>query len=151
MRVPKSASVSTTALYTTDTGNDRVRQVNSAGTISAYAGNGYTLAQTGNGGPAIEAGLSTPEGEVFDPAGDVFIADSANNRIQEIAAATHTQYGISMTAGDVYTIAGHATGASGSSGDGGPATSAYLNSPEAIAMDASGNFFIADTNNCRIP
>jgi RHS repeat-associated protein len=150
MSAPQGASVSATTLYTADTGNNRVRQVNSSGTISAYAGNGYTLATTGDGGAAIQAGLSTPEGEVFDPAGDVFIADSANNRIQEIAATTHTQYGISMTAGDVYTIAGHATGAAGSSGDGGTAASAYLNSPESIAEDSSGNLYIADTNNCRI-
>ena len=73
-------------MYVLDTGNNRVRQVSTAGTISAYAGSGFTLATTGNGGPAITAGLSTPEGEVFDAAGDVFIADSANNRIQEIAA-----------------------------------------------------------------
>jgi RHS repeat-associated protein len=150
MNAPESASVSATTLYTADTGNNRVRQVNSSGTISAYAGNGYTLAQTGNGGAAIDAGLATPEGEVFDAAGDVFIADSANNRIQEIAAATHTQYGISMTAGDVYTIAGNAQGAPGSGGNGGQATSAHLNSPESIAEGSAGNLYIADTNNCRI-
>jgi RHS repeat-associated protein len=150
MNAPQSASVSSTTLYTADTGNNRVRQVNSSGTISAYAGNGYTLAQTGNGGAAIDAGLATPEGEVFDAAGDVFIADSANNRIQEIVATTHSQFGISMTAGDVYTIAGNAQGASGSSGDGGKATSGYLNSPESIASDSAGNLYIADTNNCRI-
>ena len=56
----------------------------------------------------------------------MFIADAANNRVQEIAATSHTQYGIAMTAGDVYTIAGQANGRSGLRGDGGPATSAYL-------------------------
>ncbi|HEY5989389.1 MAG TPA: hypothetical protein VIV12_23870, partial [Streptosporangiaceae bacterium] len=150
MSAPQSASVSSTTLYAADTGNNRVRQVNTAGTISGYAGNGFTLATTGNGGPAIEAGLSTPEGEVFDPNGDVFIADSANNRIQEIAATTHNQYGISMTAGDVYTIAGTAKGTAGKSGNGGAATSALLNSPESIAEDSAGNLYIADSENCRI-
>ena len=147
---PQSAAAGPSTMYVLDTGNNRVRQVSTAGTISGYAGSGFTLATTGNGGPAITAGLSTPEGEVFDAAGDVFIADSANNRIQEIAATTHTQYGIAMTAGDVYTIAGQATGTAGHSGDGGPAASAYLSSPESIAEDASGNLYIADTNNCRI-
>ncbi|MBO0823825.1 MAG: hypothetical protein J2P29_05885 [Actinobacteria bacterium] len=65
-------------------------------TISTYAGNGWTLPTAGNGGPAVNAGLNTPEGEVFDANGDVIIADSANNRIQEIAATTHTQWGVPM-------------------------------------------------------
>ena len=80
----------------------------------------------------------------------MFIADAWNNRIQEIAAHSHTQFGISMTGGDVYTVAGNAQGSNGTSGDGGKATSAYLYLPQAIAADSAGNLYIADSDNCRI-
>ncbi len=150
MNAPDSASVSATTLYTADTGNNRVRQVNSAGTISGYAGNGYTLAQTGNGGPATDAGLGGPEGVASDAHGDIYVVDSVNGRVQEIAASTHTQWGISMTAGDVYTIAGSASGRSGDAGDGGAATSALLDNPDSVAVDAAGDVYLADYDNCQI-
>ena len=149
MRGPGGVAVGS-VIYTSDTGNNRAREVSSAGVISELAGNGGTLAQTGDGGSAFMAGLAGPQGEVFDAAGNMYIADTVNNRIQEIAAVSHTQYGIAMTAGDVYTIAGSATGAQGSSGDGGQATAALLNTPMSVSMDAAGNLYIADTNNCRV-
>ena len=130
-------------MYVLDTNNQRIRVVNSAGTISAYAGTGYTLAQAGNGGPALTAGLNKPEGEAFDASGDVFIADSASNRVQEIAATTHTQYGISMTAGDVYTVDGSAAGTAGT-------TAALLKDPEGLVIDSSGNLYIDDAGNNRV-
>jgi hypothetical protein len=70
-----------------------------------------------------------------DASGDLFIADTGNNRIREVVQAT----------GNIITVAG--TGTAGYSGDGGAATAAQLNSPEGVAVDASGDLFIADTGN----
>jgi len=138
------------AIYIADEANNRVREVNSTDVISTYAGDGWGVADAGNGGPAVNAALYNPEGEAFDSAGDVFIADAWNNRIQEIAAHTHTQFGVSMTAGDVYTVAGNAQGSNGTSGDGSLATSGYLYLPQSIATDSAGDLYIADSDNCRI-
>ena len=138
-------------VYIVDTFNNRVREVSaSTAKISEFAGNGGTFAQDGDGGPAVTAGLFQPGGEAADAAGDIYIADLGNNRVQEIAATSHTQWGIAMTAGDVYTIAGSAIGLPGLSGDGGPARSALLNGPDMVVVDAAGDVFIADEDNNRI-
>ena len=88
-----------------------------------------------------------------DPAGDLYIADTANNRAQFVAAATCSSScpsGLSSTtANDIYTVAGSASGASGSSGDGGAATSALLCGPAGVALDPGGVLYIADTTNNR--
>jgi RHS repeat-associated protein len=94
--------------------------------------------------------LSSPADSGADAAGDVFISNNGANNVVEIAAATHTQFGISMTAGNAYVVAGSAAGTAGSSGNGGVATSALLNGPAGVAVDASGNLYIADTGNNRI-
>ena len=137
-------------MYLADATNNVVREVTTAGTISTYAGNGYTVASSGNGGTAAQAALNNPLQEAFDSHGDIYIADAGNNRIQEIASYTHTQWGISMTGGDVYTVAGQGTGQTGSLADGGQAIYSYLNDPWSIAVDPSGNLYIADTSNNRI-
>ncbi|HEY1620069.1 MAG TPA: RHS repeat-associated core domain-containing protein [Streptosporangiaceae bacterium] len=138
-------------LYIGDTGNDEAREVSaSPAGISDLAGDGYTTLTAGNGGPAATSGLNLPQSEAFDAAGDVFIADGNNNRVQEIAAYSHEQFGITMTAGDIYTVAGSAAGAQGSSGDGGKATKALLYDPQAVAVSAAGNLYIDDGGNSRI-
>jgi RHS repeat-associated protein len=138
-------------LVAADTGNNQVRDVSSSTEkISDAAGDGYTAASAGNGGAATAAGLNIPQAEAFDAGGDVFIADGNSNRVEEIAASSHKQFGITMTAGDVYTVAGSATGVQGISGDGGKATSALLYDPQAVAISAAGNLYIDDGGNSRI-
>ena len=110
-------------LLIADTSNNEIRLVNATtASISDWAGGAGQFAQEGDGGVATAAGLESPSGVASDAAGDIFVADTAGNRVQEIAAASHTQFGIAMTAGDVYTVAGSAAGYGGLSGDGGPAT-----------------------------
>ena len=94
----------------------------------------YTIAGT-------DGSLYAPDGVAVDSAGNIYIADSGNNRVREIAAVTGTQWGIAMTAGNIYTVAG---GSYGTSGDGGAATSAQLECPSKVALDAAGDLYIAD-------
>ena len=139
-----------------DTNNVRIRviaastgtfygQSMTAGDISTVAGGGAAL---GDGGPATSAQLSGPYGVALDGAGNLVICDAGHARIRVVAAKTGTFYGQSMTAGDIYTIAG--TGTLGFAGDGGPATSAELNNPQGMAVDTAGNLLIADNNNARV-
>ncbi|HEY3732654.1 MAG TPA: hypothetical protein VGL63_01955 [Streptosporangiaceae bacterium] len=144
-------------LVIADTRNQRIRVVAessgtfygkpmTAGDIYTVAGNG-TGGFAGDGGPATSAKLSFPSGVAVDHAGNLLIADSLNSRIRVVAASTGTFYGQPMTAGDIYTVAG----SNGSTlGDGGPATSAFLNLPNTVAVDAAGNLVIADTDDSRI-
>jgi RHS repeat-associated protein len=138
-------------LYIADSDNNRIREVNaSTAKIATTAGTGGMLGTVGDGGPATTAALSNPAGIATDAKGNVYIADTNNQRVQEIAATSHTQFGIAMTAGDVYTIAGSPVGVTGDTGDGGPATSALLDSPIAVAVDAAGDVYVADYGNNRI-
>jgi uncharacterized protein (TIGR03437 family) len=114
--------------------NSRVRKI-SGGIINTIAGGQSLFA--GDGGPATSAQLNIihpPSGMATDAAGNVYIADTYNNRIRKVAPS-----------GIITTMAGNGTG--GYSGDGGPATSAQLQNPTGLAMDAAGNLYIADTNN----
>jgi sugar lactone lactonase YvrE len=104
------------------------------GTISTIGGNGYG-GDTGDGGPATGASLSSPAGEAVDPAGNLFLADSLSDGVREVVQAT----------GTIIAVAG--TGTAGYSGDNGPATKAELNDPTSVAVDFAGNLFIADSKN----
>jgi hypothetical protein len=117
------------------------------GHIYTVAGNG-TFGFSGDGGPATAAGLRIPEDVVVDGTGNLVVADSGNNRVRVVAAGTGTFYGQSMTAGDIYTVAGNGT--FGFSGDGGPATAAGVASPGQTAVDGAGNLVIADSGNDRV-
>ena len=118
-----------------------------AGDIYTIAGGGPTGA-LGDDGPATDAYLNGPRDVAVDPAGNVVISDTNDERIRVVAANTGTFYGIPMTAEDIYTVAGN--GNHGHSGDGGPATSARLNTPLGVAVDGAGNLVIADNGNSRI-
>jgi len=120
-------------LFIADSGNNVIREVTSNGIITTVAGTG-TAGYTGNGGPATSAELDDPTGVAVDSSGDLFIADSGNNVIREVTPS-----------GIITTVAG--TGTGGYSGDGGTATSAQLNDPTGIALDSSGDLFIADSGN----
>jgi sugar lactone lactonase YvrE len=124
-------------LYFAETGNHVVRKLSSGGIITTVAGNGVQ-GFSGDNGPATAAELDSPAGLALDAAGDLYIADSHNHRIREVAAAT----------GIVATIAG--TGVAGFSGDGGMATAARLDLPTALALDAFGNLYVADSGNHRV-
>jgi hypothetical protein len=129
-------------LYINDYYNLRVRKISPAGIISTVAGNG-TVAFTGDGGLAVDAGLDQPTHAVADVAGSLYIADSLNNVIRKVDASTD----VNLFAGDGFDAG---TSQGGFSGDGGPATKAELNIPEGIALDAAGDIFIADMVNARV-
>jgi len=136
-------------VYIADTHNNRIRIVNSAGTINTFAGNG-TAGFSGDGGLATAAEMINPTGVAVDILGNVYIADLDNNRIREVYAGGSMFYtpGVIYQPGNIYTIAG--TGSAGFSGDGGLSVSAKLNSPYGITVDASFNLYIPDYDNARI-
>src|SRR6185312_9473195 len=111
-------------LYIADFGNNRIRVIGSNGNIYTAAGNG-TVGLGGDSGPPLSAQLHFPSGMAFDSAGNLYFADSQNNRIREISS------------GIITTVAG----------DG---TTAQLNQPSAVAFDSAGSLYIADTGNNRI-
>jgi len=104
-------------------------------TISTIAGTGVA-GYSGDAGPAAAAEMNNPRGVAVDSAGNIYIADQSNNRIRKVSA------------GQITTVAG--TGAAGFNGDGGQATSAELNQPIRVSVDAQGNLYIADSSNVRV-
>jgi hypothetical protein len=145
-------------LYMADYENNRVRVVPAAtgtlfgvpvtaGDITTVAGDG-TWGYAGDDGAATSAQLAYPAGVALDASGNLVICDSGNNVLRVVATTTGTFYGRSMTAGDIYTVAG--TGTAGSAGDGGPATSAELDQPAGVAVDAHGDLVVADLGASRV-
>ena len=122
------------SVYIADSGKQRVLQV-SAGIVTVIAGRGSPSPE-GDGGPAIHAQLYMPSGVAADSSGNLYIADTGNNVIRMVSQ------------GAIPTVAGNGT--AGYGGDGGPAPSAQLASPVAVAVDGSGNLYIADAGNYAI-
>jgi len=124
-------------LFIADSANHRIRRVDLAsGTITTLAG-GATAGAAGDGGPAVAAQLEDPKAVWVAPAGDLYIADSGNERIRRVDPS-----------GTISTIAG--TGVQGYSGDGGPAIAAQFDGPRGLAGDGAGNLYVADDNNHRV-
>ena len=135
--IPRAVVVDTAGtLFIAAFRKHRILAVVTSGEVSVVAGTGsYGFA--GDGGPATSALLAIPHGLAVDPAGNLYIADSGNNRVRRIDASTQT----------ITTVAGNGTSKFG--GDGGLAMSAGM-SPSDVALDSPGNLFIVDFNNNRI-
>jgi uncharacterized protein (TIGR03437 family) len=123
-------------LYVSDMGLNQVLKITPAGVISIAAGTG-AAGFGGDGGPAAQAMLNAPAGIAFDSQGTLYIADSGNSRIRTVTAD-----------GNIHTIAG--TGLPGFAGDGSTADFASFSNPLGVAVDGSGNVYVADTGNNRL-
>jgi sugar lactone lactonase YvrE len=134
--VPTSVAVAPNGdVYFSDQPSHQVLKL-SRGVLSVVAGNGFS-GFSGDGGPAVSAALAGPAGVAVDSKGNLFVADQNNQRVRRIS-----------TDGTISTVAGN--GGAGFSGDGQQATSATIGIPSSVAIDASGNLYIADLGNRRI-
>jgi hypothetical protein len=118
-----------------------------AGNIYAVAGDGLDTHTFANGVPATSSGLFLPVGIAVDSHGNLIIGDSDNNEVRIVAAATGTYYGVSVSAGDIYALAGDHHGGMG--GDGGPSTAALVCEPDWITVH-DGNVIFDDACNGRV-
>jgi len=137
LNAPQSVAVDTAGnVYIADSGNLRVRVVGTNGNISTFAGNGNP-GYAGDGGAAGSASFYLPTAVATDRSGNVYIADYSVGVVRRVSSG-----------GTISTVAGN--GGSGYSGDGGPATSAQLNGPSALALDPAGNLYIAQLADSRV-
>ena len=131
-------------LYIADQTNHRIRKVDTSGTITTVAGSGPFGGDldggfSGDGGPATRPGSTNPEGVAVDASGNLYIADTGNNRIRKSRAPRHHHDGCGRSMG------------SGLSGDGGPATFRPISTiPAGVAVDDAGNLYIADLGNNKV-
>jgi sugar lactone lactonase YvrE len=124
-------------LYIADFDNQRVRRVSVDGIITTVAGTGQA-GSSGDNGPAINARLNAPDYLVFDPAGNLFIAEDFGHRVRKVSPD-----------GMITTVAGGGKPVSGV-GDGGPATNASIVWPHGLALDREDNLFIAEAGRERV-
>jgi len=125
--------------YISDTLSNRIFKVDTSGNLTVFAGN-ILGNESGDGGPATDASLSSPTGIALDSAGNLYIADSGNDKIREVVAAT----------GIIQTVAGTGNTCSSACGDGMLATSAELNAPAGVWLDGQNNIYIADTGDYTV-
>lgn len=123
-------------IYIGDATNNRIRKINTSGIISTFAGTGVS-GSLGDGGLATAAQFYAPGKMGFDKFGNLYVADNGNRKVRKITVA-----------GIITTVAG--TGMGGSTGDGGPATSATFTYPFGISVDTTGNVYIDDYSNRRV-
>jgi Abnormal spindle-like microcephaly-assoc'd, ASPM-SPD-2-Hydin/FG-GAP-like repeat len=136
LRLPQDLVVDEVGnLYVADTDNNVIRKIaGDTGIITTIAGNG-SFGYSGDGGPAISAMLAAPTSVALDAAGNLYVSDFGNNVVRKIDAMTSV---ITTVAGGGWELGNDGLG------DGGPATSARLYGPMAVALDTVGNLYIAD-------
>jgi hypothetical protein len=179
LNYPQAIAVdSSGVLYIADTRNCRIRRVGRSGVITTYAGTGQ-CSNDGDGGAATSAMFLEPRAVTVDSLGSVFVADKqlcmdgctyfvrmidpSTGIIRHSQTALNINYLATDGSAQVYytddaavrtlgmeIVAGQTTGNTGSGGDEGPATGAYLSTPTGIAFDASGNMYVADRDNHRV-
>ena len=124
-----------TVIFVADTANHVIRKVDTvAATVTIYAGTAGSSGLSGDGAAATAAQLSSPSDVVLDSLGNLYIADTGNNRIRKVA-----------TNGTISTLSGGALGASD-----GPIATATFNQPRGLGIDSANNIYVADTDNNRI-
>ena len=134
--------------YIADSAAHVVCKVDASGIISIVAGTGAS-GDGGDGGAANAAGLNSPGGVAVDGTGNLYIADTGNDRIRKVTASSGVISGSSI----ISTVAGtlsRPVGPTGYNGDNQPAGNAWLNNPSGVAFDGAGNLYIADRTNNRI-
>lgn len=137
LSLPTGVAVDTLGnILIADSKNQRIRRIDNTGTIHTYAGNG-DQGYGGDGASALDASFNVPHSVAADANGDLFVADSLNQRIRRV-----------RNDGIIVTVAGN--GESGYKGDNADATSAMLTMPLGVSTDGNGNLLIADTGNNRI-
>jgi uncharacterized protein YjiK len=142
-------------IYIADADNNSIREISTSGTLSTIAGSSEPCPQSscGDGKKAINAQLNAPQGVAVDAAGNVYIADTGDNRVRCVVVAANGCGGSTSPVGDIVAFAGSLTACNvptNACGDGGPAVNANLNSPAGVALDSSGNVYITDTGDNRI-
>jgi sugar lactone lactonase YvrE len=146
-------------LFIADMTNYLIRRVDTNGTITTIAGNTHLCNDPttlcGDGQNAMAAQMSYPTGIATDAAGNVYIADTVDNRVRvvNLQSTAITVAGVHINPGAINTIAGNGTpcaGGTNACGDGGSAKAANLNNPQGVAVDAAGNVYIADSGDRRI-
>jgi trimeric autotransporter adhesin len=138
-------------VYIADFDNARIRKVTfSTWEVSTVAGSNSAGGFSGDGNAATGALLNDPASVALDSAGNIYIADYGNNRIRVVntTGSQITIAGVSIGPGDINTVAGN--GAQSEAGDNGAPTSASLDGPSGVAVDAKGNIYIADAGGDRI-
>ena len=126
-------------ILVSDAHQNRIRRIDAqTGIMSTAVGSEGEGGWGGDGGLAIHGKLNSPHACRADAQGNLYIADRNNHRIRRVDGTT----------GRLSTVAGN--GQPGFSGDGGAATSASIDAPSSVAVDAAGNVLIADNNNNRV-
>jgi len=123
-------------IYIAESVNNRIRKIDTKGIVTTVAGNGEH-ADSGDGGPALQAGIRSMDDIAISPEGELHILGTNTHKVRKITQD-----------GKIVTVAGK--GYAGFFGDGGPATKAMLKNPAAISFDSKGNLYIADMGNNRI-